>query len=70
MRFLELPAGKTVFNYGDKGTSLFIVLSGEVDIYTPQEIQVSQQEFISHLQTRMVNWEKLPPKTQKFLDTK
>src|SRR5215471_1428472 len=30
---VNFPVGKTIFNYGDPGDSLFIIRSGEVEIF-------------------------------------
>lgn len=52
-----MKAGQTVFNNGDKGDSFLIILSGQVDIYIPNNIQVNAIKVLKrHKTLEIQNW--------------
>lgn len=45
MRYLEVKAGETIFSYGEQGSTLYIVLSGHVDVYVPKSVEVPTERL-------------------------
>ena len=42
LTWAEFCENQTVFEYGDRGDTFYVVLGGSVDIYTPSTVGVSQ----------------------------
>lgn len=45
MAFLQLPKNRVVFNYGDIGMKLYIILEGEVFILVPKDKDKKDKEL-------------------------
>ena len=52
LEFEYVPKNKYIFNYGEKGRKMYLILNGEVGILLPlKENEISQQELqkLKHL---------------------
>ena len=66
MRFVELQAGETVFEYGDVGELFYVIIEGTVAIQTPSYItledeQVTAQGFLIYIleHFRDIKWDSM-----------
>ena len=54
LEFEYVPKNKYIFNYGEKGRKMYLILNGEVGILLPlKENEISQQELqkLKHLKS-------------------
>ena len=45
LKFLRISKGETIFEFGDDGDLFYIVLSGEVSIYTPHSVLLTDKQL-------------------------